>query len=68
MHDRNGTPLKEGDVVALKGKITSAYACEDYGKVTVEVGYEAEHGPKNVRGSITLNSQQALRLEKSPVE
>ena len=36
MHDRNGTPLKVGDVVTVKMKIVSASPGEDYCNVTLE--------------------------------
>jgi hypothetical protein len=36
MHDRNGTPLKVGDIVTLKLKITSTSSGEDFCNVTAE--------------------------------
>ena len=36
MHDRNGTPLKVGDIVTLKMKITATSPGEDYCNVTAQ--------------------------------
>lgn len=36
MHDKNGTPLKVGDVVMIPAKITSLSAGEDFCNVAVE--------------------------------
>lgn len=63
MHDRNGTPLKVGDVVLVEAKITNEYAAEDWCNVTVAIGYEKENGPDNVTSSVTLNARQVLLLK-----
>ncbi len=65
MHDRNGTPLKIGDVVLIEAKISNTYACEDYCNVTVQVGFAKPHGPDNVTSALTLNARQALLLERA---
>lgn len=36
MHDRNGTPLKKGDVVLIPAVVTELHGGEDYCNVTVE--------------------------------
>lgn len=68
MHDRNGTPVKKGDIVVIKARIKDVTGGVDYCNATLEVGYEAEHGPANVTGSIVVNTRQTLLLETSKVE
>lgn len=65
MHDRNGTPLKVGDVVYLKAKVIETYGCEDYCNAQLKVGFEKEHGPDNVTNTFTVNTRQLLLLEKA---
>lgn len=36
MHDKNGTPLKKGDIVTITAKVTDLQAGEDFCNVTVE--------------------------------
>jgi hypothetical protein len=36
MHDRNGTPLKLGDIVTVKFRITATSSSADYCNVTLE--------------------------------
>lgn len=36
MHDRNGTPLKKGDIVTITAQITDLGVAEDYCNVTVK--------------------------------
>lgn len=65
MHDRNGTPLKAGDIVLVEAKIKETYASEDYCNVQLSIGFEKEHGPDNVTSSVTLNARQTLLLKKA---
>jgi hypothetical protein len=68
MHDRNGTPLQVGDVVAVEMRVVECYASADYCNVKLEYGFGAEHGPANVTGSISsINTRQTLLL-KRPTE
>lgn len=60
MHDRNGTPLKKGDVVIVEAVIGDTYATPDYCNVTLKIGFDKPHGPDNVTSSVTLNSRQVL--------
>lgn len=39
MHDRNGTPLKKGDVVLIPAVITELHATEDYCNVSLQSLY-----------------------------
>lgn len=36
MHDRNGTPLRQGDTVLVEAEITALYEGEDYCNVTLK--------------------------------
>lgn len=64
MHDRNGSPLKEGDTVLIEAKITTCHASEDYCNVSLAIGSEKEHGPDNVHASVVLNARQTLLLKR----
>ena len=63
MHDRNGTPLKAGDIVLIKARIAETYAAEDYCNARLEIGYDKPHGADNVTSSLTVNTRQLLLLE-----
>lgn len=65
MHDRNGTPLKAGDVVQVEALIEDIYAADDYCNVKLLIGYEKEHGPDNVRSGATINSRQVLLVKRT---
>lgn len=65
MHDRNGTPLKQGDVVLIEAKVAETYESVDYCNVQLSIGFEKEHGPDNVTSSVTLNTRQTLLLKKA---
>ena len=65
MHDRNGTPIKVGDVVLLEAKITQTYATDDYCNVTLAIGFAKPNGPDNVTSAVTLNARQTLLLKRS---
>lgn len=67
MHDRNGTPLKVGDVVLIEAKVSSTYAAPDYCNVTLSIGFDKPHGPDNVTSNVTLNARQTLLLQRSNV-
>jgi hypothetical protein len=60
MHDRNGTPLKVGDVVLVEARVAEVYESADYCNARLDVGFEKEHGPDNVTGSITVNTRQVV--------
>lgn len=65
MHDRNGTPVKEGDVVLIEAVIGTTYACEEYCNVTLQIGDRSQpNGPHNVHSSVTLNARQVLLSKK----
>lgn len=66
MHDRNGTPIGVGDVVVVKMRVAECYGGAEYCNVKLEYGYDAEHGPANVTGSISaINTRQTLLVEKA---
>lgn len=65
MHDRNGSPIKVGDVVYIEAKVIETYATEDYCNAQVRVGFEKEHGPDNVVSSLTVNTRQLLLLKRN---
>lgn len=65
MHDKNGTPVKKGDVVLVEAVIGETYACDDYCNVTLRIGHDRPHGPDNVQGNLTLNARQTLLFRKS---
>lgn len=64
MHDKNGKPIKVGDKVIIEGEIASTTASEEYCNVTVKIGGDAEHGPFNVTGSVSLNAKQVELIEE----
>jgi len=64
MHDRNGTLLKNGDVVIVEGIVGGMYACDDYCNVSVKIGHDKPHGPANVQSTLTLNARQLLLLKR----
>lgn len=65
MHDKNGKPIKVGDKVVVEGVITSANGGDEYCNVTLGIGHDQEHGPHNVRGSLTLNAKQVELVESA---
>lgn len=65
MHDRNGTPLKVGDLVMIPGKITTLQAGEDY----CNVGVETVHGrrPDGMKETFyAINTGVLVLHEKAP--
>lgn len=67
MHDRNGTPIKNGDVVTLRCRVVSGFTGVDYCNVTLEYGFEGDHGPSNVKGTLSsINTRQLLLVENAP--
>lgn len=58
MHDRNGTPLKVGDLVTIQCRIRTCDANPDYCNVTVET-VEPMH-PSEHPTAITLNTRQVV--------
>lgn len=68
MHDRNGTPVKKGDVVLIQARIKDVTGGVDYCNATLEIGFEAEHGPANITGSVTVNTRQTLLFESAKAE
>lgn len=65
MHDRNGTLVKDGDIVLIEALVVSTYATEEYCNATLQIGYDDEHGPYNIRTNVTVNTKQVLLLDKS---
>ncbi len=67
MHDRNGTPLKKGDVVVIYAKVTDlAESCSDYCNVTVEtIDGRRPDGAKERFSAI--NTAQLVLVERSKV-
>lgn len=65
MHDRNGTPIKAGDIVLIEAKIAEVYACEDYCNARIAIGFDKEHAPDNVTSFVTINTRQLLLSKKS---
>lgn len=53
MHDRNGTPLKKGDIVTITAEITDLYATEEYCNVSLKtVDGRRPDGSKETIGAI----------------
>lgn len=65
MHDKNGTPIKKGDVVLVEALIVETYATPDYCNVQLRIGYDKPHGADNVVSGVTLNAKQVLLLKKA---
>lgn len=64
MHDKNGTPLKMGDLVLIPAKITSLNAGEDYCNVSVET----VHGrrPDGAKETMSAINTGVLVLHERP--
>lgn len=65
MHDRNGTPLKIGDIVMIPGKITQLSPSEEY----CNVGVETLHGRRPDGAKETfygINTAVVVLHEKAP--
>lgn len=60
-HDANGNPLKVGDVVVLRAKITALCEGEEYCNVTIE----SEHGRRPDGAKETLSSINTGVLDKA---
>lgn len=65
MHDRNGTPIKKGDIVMVEALVADTYACEDYCNAQLRIGFEKPHGADNVTSSVTVNTRQVLLLKRA---
>lgn len=65
MHDKKGNPVKEGDKVMVEGVIEECYTTENNEFCNVRIGFgkDKEHGPLNVHGTLSINSQQCELLE-----
>lgn len=63
MHDRNGTPLKAGDNVTIKFRITAVSPQTDYCNVTVETVDGRK--PDGAKDTYTLNTAQLVLQEAS---
>lgn len=64
MHDRNGTPLQKGDIVLVVARVRETWTSEDYCNLGLDIGFEKDHGPDNVTGSLTLNARQVLLYKR----
>jgi hypothetical protein len=65
MHDRNGTPLKKGDVVLIPAVITELQSGEDYCNVSLETVHgRRPDGVKEYFGAI--NTGVLVLHERAP--
>lgn len=64
MHDKNGTPLKEGDIVLVPAIIKSLYPTEDYCNISLE----SVHGrrPDGVKEQIYAINTGVVILHDRP--
>jgi hypothetical protein len=64
MHDRNGTPLKKGDIVTITAEISDLYATEDYCNVQLKTvhGRRPDNTPETIgainTGVLVLQSRK----------
>lgn len=61
MHDKNGKPLKEGDLVSVLFKIRSVSADQDYCNITIDT-VEVMPGD-GTTSCLTLNAKQVELVE-----
>lgn len=66
MHDRNGTPLKKGDIVLIEAEITELHAGEDYCNVTVKT--LDGRRPDGLKETISAINTGVLTLHQRPTE
>jgi len=66
MHDRNGTPLKKGDVVLVSARITDLSAGEDYCNVQLET--LAGRRPDGNKETISAINTAVVVLHERPAE
>ena len=63
MHDKNGTPLKKGDVVTITAEITELSATDEYCNVTLRTvdGRRPDNQPETIHaintGVVVLQSR-----------
>lgn len=64
MHDRNGTPLKVGDIVTVKMRIRDVYPTSDYCNIT----FESVEGrkPDGMKEVLTGNAAVVVLQESAP--
>lgn len=62
MHDKNGTPLKQGDIVSVLCKVVNTTEGTEYCNMTVET-VEPMY-PGEYKTSVTLNTRQVVLQER----
>ena len=64
MHDKNGKPIKAGDKVRVEAVISETFATDEFCNVTLKIGADAPHGPRNVQSTVVLNAAQVELIEE----
>ncbi len=62
MHDRNGTPLKVGDVVMIPARVTSVQAGADYCNLNAQSLYGRK--PDDGKESFSINTSVVILHER----
>lgn len=68
MHDKNGTPLKDGDKVRFTGRIKSSTGGASFCNVTVEAAETPEGEDVGAGPVLTCNSRFFEKVEEEAAE
>lgn len=66
MHDRNGTPLKKGDIVLIEAEITDLHPNEDYCNVSLKT--LDGRRPDGAKEHISAINTGVMTLHSRPTE